>query len=54
LNQVHSQVVAGPGYGSRKPASDPALCFEAFLNDNWFGIVLFAGLVLVYQLKGKT
>jgi len=29
---------------------DPALCFRAFLNNNWFGLVLFAGVFLNYQI----
>ena len=33
---------------------EPALCFQAFLNNNWFGLALFAGLALDYQLKGVT
>jgi 4-hydroxybenzoate polyprenyltransferase len=27
---------------------DPAACFRAFLNNNWFGMVVFAGLVMSY------
>jgi len=25
-----------------------ALCFKAFLNNNWFGVAVFAGLVMDY------
>jgi 4-hydroxybenzoate polyprenyltransferase len=27
---------------------DPARCFTAFLNNNWYGLAVFAGLVLDY------
>jgi 4-hydroxybenzoate polyprenyltransferase len=27
---------------------EPAACFRAFLNNNWVGLVLFAGLVAHY------
>jgi 4-hydroxybenzoate polyprenyltransferase len=28
-----------------------ALCFKAFLNNNWFGMAVFAGLVIDYLLR---
>lgn len=28
---------------------EPAACFRAFLNNNWFGMVVFAGLVMSYD-----
>ncbi len=28
-----------------------ALCFKAFLNNNWFGMAVFAGLVIDYSLR---
>lgn len=29
---------------------EPALCLRAFLNNNWFGLVLFIGVFLDYQI----
>jgi len=33
---------------------DRELCFKAFLNNNWFGLVLFIGVVLDYQFAAIT
>ena len=30
---------------------EKALCFKAFLNNNWFGMAVFAGLVMDYSLR---
>jgi 4-hydroxybenzoate polyprenyltransferase len=30
---------------------EKALCFKAFLNNNWFGMAVFAGLVMDYLLR---
>lgn len=30
---------------------EPELCFKAFLNNSWFGAVIFAGLVLNYMVQ---
>ena len=36
----------------RKRERDP--CFKAFLNNNWFGLVIFAGVVASYVVRGTT
>lgn len=33
---------------------DRDLCFKAFLNNNWFGMMLFIGVFLDYQFSGAT
>ena len=33
---------------------EPELCFKAFLNNNWFGMVLFIGVLLDYQFADIT
>ena len=30
---------------------DKTLCFKAFLNNNWFGMTVFAGLAMAYWLR---
>ncbi|MGR8998517.1 MAG: 4-hydroxybenzoate octaprenyltransferase, partial [Gammaproteobacteria bacterium] len=30
---------------------EKTLCFKAFLNNNWFGMAVFAGLVMDYLLR---
>jgi 4-hydroxybenzoate polyprenyltransferase len=30
---------------------EKAQCFKAFLNNNWFGVAVFAGLVVDYWLR---
>ena len=32
----------------------PAQCFQAFLNNNWFGLAVFVGVFLEYQIGGIT
>ncbi|MDH5611972.1 MAG: 4-hydroxybenzoate octaprenyltransferase [Gammaproteobacteria bacterium] len=32
----------------------PAECFKAFLNNNWFGLAVFVGVFLEYQIGGMT
>ena len=35
----------------RVRSRDPEACFRAFLNNNWIGLVLFAGLLAHYWMK---
>ncbi|WP_353571428.1 4-hydroxybenzoate octaprenyltransferase [Candidatus Albibeggiatoa sp. nov. BB20] len=32
---------------------EPALCFRAFLNNHWFGLMIFVGIVLQYSISGQ-
>ncbi len=33
---------------------EPALCFKAFMNNNWLGLAVFAGISLHYFMHGDT
>jgi len=33
-------------------AREREACFKAFLNNNWVGLILFAGLLAAYSIAG--
>ena len=51
----HAGLMAGLGFFGYQQwlirKREKALCFRAFLNNNWFGAFLFAGIALDYALR---